>query len=216
MPPIGARGSWWWRNAKPKILGLLVAQKVFHRNLKPLDTHVGVSNEAVSVCLLGTPIIFVLPQPFLHQSIQCCYVDAHKGRSLLATHWGVKPEPFQNPYNIVDTPKYIHVSLNMQRSDHKYTHKYKSNLVSYSDKSQVHASLPSRHILAKSTCTHRCKSSFMSSNWQFTGTCKSHVHTCQAKGTPVKINLTSIQPGTQKPHLKQKMNKNHSKNTWKK
>ena len=107
---------------------------------------------------------------------------------------------------------YIRVSLNMQRSDHKYTHKYKSNLVSYSDKSQVHACPTSRHILAKSACTHRRKSSFMSSNWQFTGTCKSQVHTCQAKGPPVKINLTSTSrytKATSKAKKKEKSFKKH-------
>ena len=38
-------------------------------------------------------LVLCLASAFLAPKYQCCHVDAHKDTSILATHWGLKPEP---------------------------------------------------------------------------------------------------------------------------
>ena len=228
MPPIGARGSWWWRNAKPKTLGLLVVQKVFHTNLKSLDTHVGVSNEADSVCLLGTPIIFVLPQPFLHQSIQRCHVEAHKDRSLLATHWGLKPEPFTSIHRYTSKPstcRGLTTSIHTSRN-HTWSVIFCQITSTCKSHTSIDTFLPKVFKYTQVQIT-----SFMSSNWQLTGTCNSQEHILVKSKVHATFNYIYLssqrytwknqphkynQVYTQKPNLKQKTRKTIQKTCWKK
>ena len=118
----------------------------------------------------------------------------------------------------------------MQRYDHKYTHKYKSYLVSfYFVKSQVHAKVSHkyRHILAKSIyvhtgannklhefqlTTHRYMQLSSTYTCQVKGTCNLQLYTCQVK-VHLKKSTSQVQPGIYtKAKSKQKTRKNHTKN----
>ena len=118
----------------------------------------------------------------------------------------------------------------MQRYDHKYTHKYKSYLVSfilsnhkYMQKSHtsIDTFLPKVFMYTQVQIT-----SFMSSNWQLTGTCNSQVHILVKSKVHATFNYilvkskvhlkkstSQVQPGIYtKAKSKTKNKKNHAKN----